>query len=346
MTMAGDGKRGRLGAGIFHGARVPGGRLAWALLLIGLTACAGEKKAVPPSGAATEQPAAAARSVAAPLQPEAAPAEAPRINSERALRYVRQVVALGPRPPGSLAHGRLQAFLRSELKRDAWEEDAFVAETPEGKIPMRNLIARFPGTKEGVIVIATHYDTNLPLKNFVGANDGGSGTGLLLELANQLRGKKRAGYSVWLVWLDGEEAVRQWSASDGLYGSRHLAERWQKDGTLKKIKAFLLADMVGDADLNLDRDTNSTPWLLDLVKTAATSLGYQSHFYRRSITIEDDHLPFARAGVPVADLIDFDYGYNNVFHHTSEDTLDKLSPRSLEIAGNVLLETVRLLDAR
>ncbi len=317
------------------------------LLLFGLTACAGEKKAALPEGERREAaPAAAAKSVAAPPVEAETPTPARRVDAERAMRYVRQVVGFGSRPPGSPAHKKLEGYLRAQLRRDALEEDAFVAETAAGPLPMRNFIVRYPGSKDGVIVIATHYDTNLPLKNYVGANDGGSGTGLLLELANQLRGKKREGYSVWLVWLDGEEAVREWSATDGLYGSRHLAEKWQKDGTLKRIQAFLLADMVGDADLNIERDGNSTPWLLDLVLAAATRLGYQSHFYRRSVTIEDDHLPFARAGVAVADLIDFDYGYNNVFHHTPDDTLDKLSPRSLEIVGNVLLETVRLLDAR
>ncbi len=130
---------------------------------------------------------------------------------------------------------------------------------------MRNIIAKFPGTREGVIVIAGHYDTNYWLRNtgYVGANDGGSSTAILLELANQFRGKKREGYSVWLLWTDGEEAVKNWTATDSLYGTRHLAEKWQQDGTLKKIKAFLLADMIGDADLNVDRDSNSTPWLED-----------------------------------------------------------------------------------
>jgi len=149
---------------------------------------------------------------------------------------------------------------------------------------------------------------------------------------------------VWLLWTDGEEAVKQWSATDSLYGARHLAEKWQKDGTLKKIKAFLLTDMIGDADLNIDQDTNSTPWLESVVLQAATRLGYQSHFFGRSLPIEDDHLPFVHMGVPSADLIDMDYGYNDVFHHTPQDTLDKLSPKSLEIVGSVLLETVRLLD--
>jgi Zn-dependent M28 family amino/carboxypeptidase len=160
-----------------------------------------------------------------------------------------------------------------------------------------------------------------------------------------LKSQPMEGYSVWLAWLDGEEATVSWSGSDSLYGSRHLAQLWQQDGTLKRIKAFLLLDMVGDADLNIDRDANSTIWLEQLVYNSATRLGYQSHFFARQIAVEDDHLPFAKLGVPVADLIDFDYGYNNVFHHTPEDTLDKLSPSSLGIVGDVVLETVRAINA-
>ena len=276
------------------------------------------------------------------------PAHAQSFNAARAMQYTREVVAFGPRPIGSPNHKKLESYILAHLKNDHVEDDAFTADTPEGKFPVRNIIAKFPGTREGIIVIAGHYDTNYPLRNtgYVGANDGGSSTAILLELANQLRGKKREGYSVWLLWTDGEEAVKNWTATDSLYGVRHLADKWQNDGTLKNIKAFLLADMIGDADLNVDRDTNSTPWLEDMVYQAATRLGYQSHFFARTITIEDDHLPFVERGVPSADLIDLDYGYGNVFHHTTQDTMDKLSPRSIEIVGKVILETVQMLDKK
>ena len=275
-------------------------------------------------------------------------ASAESFNAARAMQYTREVVAFGPRPIGSANHKKLESYILAHLKNDQVEDDAFTADTPEGKFPVRNIIAKFPGTRPGVIVIAGHYDTNYPLRNtgYVGANDGGSSTAILLELANQLRGKKREGYSVWLLWTDGEEAVRNWTDTDSLYGVRHLADKWQKDGTLKNIKALLVADMIGDADLNVDRDTNSTPWLEDLVYQAATQLGYQSHFFARTITLEDDHLPFVERGVPSADLLDLDYGYHNVFHHTPQDTLDKLSPKSIEIVGSVILETVRLLDKK
>jgi Zn-dependent M28 family amino/carboxypeptidase len=266
------------------------------------------------------------------------------------MQYVKEIVALGPRPVGSANHKKVEAFLTSQFRGDAVEDDAFSADTPEGRFPVRNIIAKFPGTRDGIIVIASHYDTNYPLRNtsYIGANDGASSSALLLEIANQLRGKKLDGYSVWLVWDDAEEAMKPDTEmafeKDSLYGIRHLAEKWQADGTLQKIKAFLLADMIGDADLNIDRDQNSTPWLEEVVYQAASRLGYQSHFFARVNQVTDDHIPFMQRGVACADLIDFDYGYNNVFWHTPQDTVDKLSPKSLEITGTTILETVRILD--
>jgi glutaminyl-peptide cyclotransferase len=275
---------------------------------------------------------------------------APNFDPDRAFQYVKEIVKFGPRPLGSANHKKVEDYLASHLKSDNLEHDLFTADTPVGKFPVHNIIAKFPGAKDGIIVVASHYDTNYPLRNtsYVGANDGGSSSALLLELANQLRGKTRNGYSVWLVWDDAEEAMKPDTATpfldDSLYGITHLAEKWQADGTLKKIKAFLLADMIGDADLNVDRDLNSTPWLESVLFEAATRMGYQSHFYGRTNQVSDDHLPFTKRGVPSADLIDFMYGYNNVFWHTPQDTVDKLSPKSLSIVGGVILETIRILD--
>ena len=280
----------------------------------------------------------------------------PAFDSARAMQYVKEIVAFGPRPIGSANHKEVEDYLLAHLKGDEVETDVFTADTPEGKLPVHNIVAKFPGTKDGIIVIASHYDTNYPLRNtsFVGANDGGSSSALLLEFANQLRGKPRPGYSIWLVWDDAEEAIKPDGSGglrqempfekDSLYGITHLAEKWQADGTLKRIKAFLLADMVGDADLNIEHDSNSTPWLEDVVFEAASRLGYQSHFFARTMTVDDDHLPFVKRGVSSADVIDFDYGYNDVFWHTTQDTVDKLSPKSLEIVGRTMLEVVRILD--
>jgi Iap family predicted aminopeptidase len=280
------------------------------------------------------------------VKPPADSGPLPTINAARAFQYTKEVTAFGPRPIGSANHKRLEDYIYAHLKGEEVVDDVFMADTPEGKFPARNIVAKYPGSKDGIIVIAGHYDTPYNLRNtpFVGANDGGSSTALLLEFANQFRGKKRDGYSVWLVWTDAEEAVRQWSPTDSLYGTKQLSDKWQKDGTLVKIKAYLLVDMIGDADLSLDRDQNSTPWLLDLVGQAASRYGYQSHFFARTTAIEDDHLPFVKKGVPSADIIDLDYGYGNAFHHTPQDTMDKLSPKSFEIVGDTVLETVRMLD--
>ena len=283
------------------------------------------------------------------LPPDTGPK--PAVDGSSAMQYVKEMVAFGPRPIGSANHKKVEDYLLAHLKGDEVENDTFTADTPEGKFPVHNIIAKFPGTKDGIIVIASHYDTNYPFRNtsYVGANDGGSSSALLLELANQLRGKKRDGYSVWLVWDDAEEAMKPDNEvpflDDSLYGIRHLAEKWEAGGTLKKIKAFLLADMIGDADLNVDRDGNSTSWLEDVVYEAASRLGYQSHFFARTLPgVSDDHIPFVKRGVPSADLIDFDYGYNDVFWHTTQDTVDKLSPKSLEIVGKTILETIGILD--
>jgi len=327
-------------------------RIAFRILLlsiaIALVACDQDRDAAPVK--AQTQPAAQATGLSTKLTlpPDSGPP--PIFDSARAMQYVREMVAFGPRPLGNANHKKVEDYITSHLKGDAVEDDVFTADTPVGKFPVRNIIAKFAGTRDGIIVIASHYDTNYPLRNtsYIGANDGASSSALLLEIANQLRGKKRDGYSVWLVWDDAEEAMKPETElafdKDSLYGIRHLAEKWQNDGTLKKVKAFLLADMIGDAELNIDRDQNSTPWLEDIVYQAASRLGYQSHFFARDNQVTDDHIPFMQRGVPCADLIDFDYGYNNVFWHTPQDTVDKLSPKSLEIAGSTILETVSILD--
>jgi Zn-dependent M28 family amino/carboxypeptidase len=321
------------------------------LLLATAMLCPACDRAKEVSEASAKTPMPAALDAATPklsLPPDTAPP--PTFDSHRAMQYVKEIVALGPRPIGSANHKKVEEYLLSHLKGDEVENDTFTAGTPEGKFPVHNIVAKFPGTKDGIIVIASHYDTNYPLRktSYVGANDGGSSSALLLEIANQLRGTKRDGYSIWLVWDDAEEAIKPDTEvpflDDSLYGIRHLAEKWEADGTLKKIKAFLLADMIGDADLNIERDSTSTPWLEDVVYEAATRLGYQSHFFGRTMPVSDDHIPFVKRGVPSADLIDFDYGYNDVFWHTTQDTVDKLSPKSLEIAGCTILETVSILD--
>jgi len=275
-------------------------------------------------------------------------------NGAKALEYAREFVSIGPRWPTSQGHLKAEAFLRDHFKHDQLEEDAFTPMTPIGPVPMRNFIVRFPGKKDGVIVLATHYETNYWLKNinFVGANDGGSTTGLLMAIGDLLRaqtagGKKLDGYSVWLLFDDGEESILpQWTDSDSTYGTRHLAAKWGRDGTLGKIKAFILTDMIGDKDLEIQQESRDADWLVALVSQAAKKYSDERYFFKQKMEVEDDHLPFARRGVPSIDIIDLNYGPNNSYHHTDKDTIDKLSAHSLTVDGDVILETIRLVGLR
>jgi glutaminyl-peptide cyclotransferase len=259
-----------------------------------------------------------------------------------ALEFTRRAVAFGPRPAGSEANRALQAYILSQLKMWRCEvlEDAFTAATPRGPIAMKNIIAKFPGKSGRAIAVTGHFDTKLfPGRKFVGASDGGSSTGLLLEIARTLAGQPHTD-DVYIVFFDGEEAFGDWSDTDSVYGSRHLAERWKKDGTLTRLKALINLDMIGDKNLNIRQEMNSTAWLRRLFWNTAADLGYQAFFPNEQIATDDDHMPFIKMGVPAIDIIDFDYPP----WHTDNDTMDKLSAQSLEIVGTVTLEVVRRLE--
>ncbi|MBI4464534.1 MAG: M28 family peptidase [Acidobacteria bacterium] len=263
-----------------------------------------------------------------------------------ALGHIEYLVRLGPRPPASDAHRKMEDYIRQQLAAAgaAVEEDRFTADTPNGPLAMNNIVGRLRGRSQRVLILAAHYDTKWePKFPFLGANDGGSGTGLLLALAPVLA-KRNANHSVWLAFLDGEEAFREWSVRDSLYGSRRFAAKLRADGLVPQVGAFLLVDMIGDADLGILYESNSTPWLRDLVWRAAQRLGHSRHFLNTPMAIEDDHVPLLQAGVPAVNLIDFNYGPNNRYWHSREDTLDKLSPQSLQVVGEVLLEVLEELD--
>lgn len=266
-------------------------------------------------------------------------------NGEKAFHYTQEAVNDGPRPSGSPAIQKLQEQVQTTLKRTGCRLvlDDFQVLTPGGYVRMRNMLCTFPGKTGKSIVITGHYDTKR-LSGFVGANDGGSSTGFLMELAEALSGAPRAD-DVMLVFFDGEEAVKQWTASDSVYGSRRLAAAWTKDGTAAKIKALINVDMIGDRDLDLLYDQNSDPKLRDLVWDLGEQLGYGAHFPRAQSGIEDDHIPFMKAGIPALDIIDFDYGPNNSYWHTPQDTMDKLSPKSFEVLGTVVLAAIRKIEA-
>jgi glutaminyl-peptide cyclotransferase len=263
-----------------------------------------------------------------------------------ALEFTRSVVQFGPRPIDSPAHRKLEGFILAKMRTFGCpvEQDTFTAQTPAGPKRINNIIAKVRGQSDQLVVLTGHYDTKfMEGRNFVGANDGGSSTGFLLEMARVLCGKRQKN-TVLLVWLDGEEAVRTWTQDDSLYGSRHLSKRWQDDGTLRRVKAIVNVDMIGDGDLIIVHEWNSTACLRKLVWDTAASLGYARHFSVVDGAIEDDHIPFLRAGAAALDLIDFDYGPGNSWWHTDQDTIDKLSAQSFQVIGNVLAKVLAKLE--
>ncbi len=266
-----------------------------------------------------------------------------------ALEATRRIVAFGPRPAGSAALAKTRQWIESEVRKLKCqvEEDTFTARTPKGAQSMTNVIAKFPGASGRVVVVSGHYDTyDRPGLRFVGANDGGSSAGLLLQLARSVARMPRRD-SVWIVWFDGEESIVEWRDGDHTYGSSHLAKEWKADGTLDTMLALINVDMTGDADLSLMYEMGSTGWLRDLVWSVAARLGYGREFSRRwTSEIADDHREFIAAGAAALDLIDFDYGPANTYWHTEQDTLDKLSARSFEVVGRVVLESIRALEQR
>jgi Zn-dependent M28 family amino/carboxypeptidase len=213
---------------------------------------------------------------------------------------------------------------------------------------MVNVRAKVPGRGAGDrIVVAGHYDTKLFREfSFVGANDGGSSAAFLLELARVLAPSKShsahgrlTGLPIELLFLDGEEAVGEWRGTDHTYGSRHYVQTARRSGDVKNIRALVLVDMIGDRNLRIARESQSTRWLTDLIWSAARTLG-RPEFVDDETPVDDDHLEFLRAGVPAVDVIDFDYPA----WHTAEDTLDKVSARSLQTVGDVLLAALPEID--
>jgi len=273
----------------------------------------------------------------------------PAFDGHAAFRHVERIVRFGPRPSGSAALARTRRYLVQELTRAGLNvrEEAFTAQTPDGPLKMVNVIGEIKGQHPDVILIGGHYDTKY-VRNFrfVGANDGGSSSGLLVTLARVLA-QTPSEFTYWIVLFDGEEARRDWNRDDSLYGSRSFVRSLQTKGQLKRLRAVIVVDMIGDRDLGIRREGSSAPWLTDLIWQSANRLGHRRHFLDGVLAVEDDHSPFIEAGVPGVLLIDFDYGGRpgeNAFWHTPEDTLDKVSAQSLRIVGEVLLESLRSIE--
>lgn len=278
------------------------------------------------------------------LQLATAPATA-TFDSGRAWEHLRQLVAIGPRPSGSPGIEQTRRYLKDQLAaagltatEQAWED-----QTPLDTVKMVNLVATIPGARKDRIVFAGHYDTKLYREfRFVGASDGGSSAAFLLELARVLKARKNP-LTIELLFLDGEEArMPEWHGTDNTYGSRHYVASAKRDGSLTTLKALVLIDMIGDRDLDIRRDTNSTPWLTNIFWDAAKRQNLEDAFIPDSTKIEDDHLPFLAAGVPAVDIIDLDYDA----WHTAKDTLDAVSARSLQVVGDVVLAALPRIEGQ
>ncbi len=272
-------------------------------------------------------------------------------SGEKAFEHVRALVEIGPRPVDSPGAIKSQEYISNELAHMGLEvrEQDFVAATPLGPKEMKNIIAVIPGKTREIIIIGAHYDTKL-FKDavFVGANDGGSGTAALLELARCLSTRDNEP-TIWLTFYDGEEAFVKWTGADGLYGSRHMVDLLHRRGELDSVKAMILLDMVGDRHLSIDKERNSTAWLKEVVWSSAKKLGHGKHFSDTARKIYDDHIPFLNYGIPSIDIIDFRYGPNsktNEYWHTPEDTLDKVSPASLKIVGDVVIQSLPAIEEK
>ena len=266
-------------------------------------------------------------------------------DGKRAFAQVAKQVGFGPRPSGSPAIAKLQDYIQSELSSYGCkpEADDFHADTPIGRIPMKNIVAKIPGEKPGIILLGTHYDTK-KLDNFVGADDGGSSTVIALEAARLLC-KEKGKYAVWIAFFDGEEAVnREWHDPDNRYGSRQMAARLAASGDLPRIKAFILTDLVGGRNIIFARDTQSTKWLVDLVWKTAGKLGYGNIFVSSEQGPADDHVSFLSRNVPSVDIIDLDHTAN--YWHTPQDAMDKVSAKSLAIVGQVVVESIKELQKK
>jgi glutaminyl-peptide cyclotransferase len=271
-----------------------------------------------------------------------------QFDGTRAYRHVEKLVGFGPRPSGSVELSQAATYIAAQLQEAGLEIEyqLFSAPTPRGQVQFRNIVGKTRGGRGGparVIVLGSHYDTkwmtNTP---FVGANDGGSSVGVLLEMARVASAQP----NLWFAFFDGEECMLEYGAQDGLWGSKFFVKDLKAENQVGWIKAMILLDMVGDAHLNITMPANSDGALVQQVFDASRALGYRDLFGFRETEILDDHFPFVSAGIPAVDLIDFEFGSApglNDYWHTEKDTLDKISPRSMEVVGKTTLRLLSLL---
>ena len=304
-----------------------------------------------PAASSPEPAPSSAPAQAAPPSSSASPVPEiwKQFSGDKAFAHVKRLVDLGPRPSGSESLEVARKYIVGAVKQSGWEvtPQAFVDRTPRGPVTFVNLIARFPGAQGPAspdtqrVIIASHYDTKIfDTIRFVGADDGGSSTGALIELARVLALDPELARRVELVFFDGEEAVVQFTEVDGLYGSRFYARSLRETKRNRQFKFGILWDMIGPTDLNITIPPDSPPELASGIFSAAEKLGLRQSFSYFRGPILDDHTPLNESHIPTIDLIDFDF----LFWHTADDTLDKLSPQSLATVGAVTLYHLRQVN--
>ncbi len=315
-------------------------------LLVGLPLLVGTLACSPATSTPESSESPSASQGAQESRVQAQPAAEPQYDGKRAWKDLETIVGFGPRPAGSPALETLRAYLTQELesvglkvrREDFIDEVPITPNTPDGKLAFANLYADLPaqgGPEAPMVIVATHIDTKF-LPNFVGANDGGSSTAAVLELARGFAATGPRPVAYRFLFLDGEEAIRTfWEDPDNTYGSRHHAKQVAKSGEVERIGAFILLDLVGDKDLQYTTELYSTKWLRELFTTEASKAGYSKHFGGRAQPVKDDHLPWLEMRIPAFDLIDLEYGPMNAYWHTSDDTLENCSEESLTVSGEV-----------
>lgn len=282
----------------------------------------------------------------------------PKADPVYAMEMLRKQCLIVPRHSGTPGAKETAKLLLQEASRiptfKGRENLCFMREfqedTPTGPMIFRNVIAVVPGkSKNNPLIIGAHYDAKkLELTpDFQGANDGGSGTAVLLAVMKSLSAwEDQLPFPVCFVFFDGEECQMEYGKQDGLHGSRRTVQDFQEKSQLSEMgkpKAMILADMVGDQDWKISLPVNSSEKLKKIVLKAAEILQLSDCVSEGNLNILDDHVPFLEAGIPAVDLIDFEYGPDNIYWHTSEDTIDKISPESLAKTADLILHTLLLL---
>ena len=282
---------------------------------------------------------------------EAAPS--PAIDGDLAMRYAQANYDLGPRVFRTEGAKRSADWIRSEAEKIPGLAEAKgsvrlpgSAQSPDSGI--RNVEIVFPGKSDDFIVVGAHHDTKYlsGVPDFAGANDGASGVGALLAMAAataEYARKTPLPCGIRFVFFDGEEALVQYTEYDGLAGSRDYVNSLRSGGELKRCRAMILLDMIGDKDLHVELAGNSTPALAKIVLKAAKDLDHADKFSAGNTPMIDDHWPFLQAGIPAVDLIDFDFGPDNRYWHTAGDTMDKISAESIKTAADTALLTIWFL---